>query len=123
MVPTAWLLHAVLSASATLHSLGTSNNTFYRLAEIPGSGGVVGATYDGDIVAYAVDSSPKGPVLRELWNESLGDAFGFSIVVGNIDSDNTTQEVVVGTASGAATGGAAVMTAAATTAGGHAGRR
>ena len=63
---------------------------------------VVGATYDGDLVAYTLKrpASGGGPTLQLLWNASLDNTFAFSITVGKIRDNNLSSEVIVGTASG-----------------------
>ena len=90
------------SQQAQVDVLPTSGRNFYRITELTPGQSVVGATYDGALVAYALQrpASGVGPAtLRLLWNASIGHNFAFSITVGDI-SDNSTPEVIVGTASG-----------------------
>ena len=90
------------SQPAQLDILPTLGRNFYRIAELIPGQSVVGATYDGALLAYSIrkPASSVGPITIELlWNASLEDNFAFSITVGNI-SASSTPEVIVGTAGG-----------------------
>ena len=97
----ATLAHDETLNSAQLDVLGTSGNNFYHVAELEPGRSIVGATYDGRLVAYERPSLDNGAgTLRVLWNASLGGGFTFSLAVGDIDGNNATREVIVGSASG-----------------------
>ena len=103
LLSVASLLAAALADndSAQLDVLGTSGHNFYRIAELEPGRSVVGATYDGWLVAYERPSPGNGSgTLRVLWNASLGSDFTFALAVGDIGGQSAPREVIVGSASG-----------------------